>query len=109
MASNRRHFLKHVVLGSLGFSTAGKVAASQQPTEPSQSDIFEIIRQRRSVRKFKNTPVPEAHIHKILEAGNYAPTPRNRQAWKFLVIKNRKTIDKIKEAGFRSVRIPVAW
>ena len=33
----------------------------------------------------------------ILEAANFAPTPRNRQAWKFLIIQKREIIDQIKE------------
>jgi nitroreductase len=33
-----------------------------------------------------STPIPKDHLTQILEAANYAPTPRNRQAWKFLVI-----------------------
>ena len=28
---------------------------------------------------------------------NYAPTPRNRQAWKFLVVQDRKLLDQIRE------------
>ena len=49
------------------------------------------------MRKFKSTPVPEKHITKILEAAHSAPSPHNRQAWKYLVISDRAKIEQLKE------------
>lgn len=99
MKSSRRGFVK---MGAAAAS--GLVISSQRllgkktgPEQMSAEGIVEAIKQRRSVRKFKPTPIPEEHLKKILEAANYAPSPRNRQAWKFLVIRDRKIIDQIKE------------
>lgn len=39
----------------------------------------DILINRRSIRKYKNTPVPEELLDKILEAGTFAPTGMNRQ------------------------------
>ena len=36
--------------------------------------LFDILKNRRTVRKFKSTPVPDAHIKKILDAARLAPT-----------------------------------
>ncbi len=44
------------------------------------------ISARRSIRKFKNSPVPKAMIEEILRAGLLAPSSKNRQPWKFLVV-----------------------
>ena len=49
-------------------------------------DIIDIIKSRRSVRKFTKDPVPEDLIEKILEAGRWAPSGLNNQPWRFAVI-----------------------
>ncbi len=59
--------------------------------------LFDIIKNRRTVRKFKSTPVPQEHIIKILEAAHYAPTSGNQQPWKYLVIRDRSKLDLLSE------------
>ena len=49
-------------------------------------DIIEIIKGRRSVRKFTSAPVSEELIVKILEAGRWTPSGLNNQPWRFAVI-----------------------
>jgi len=49
-------------------------------------DIMQAIRGRRSVRKYKSDPVPEASLNNILEAGRLAPSAWNGQPWKFIVV-----------------------
>ena len=51
------------------------------------TDLFEIIRTTRSMRRLKPDPVPEALIRQILEAGVCAPSGGNMQRWRFLVIR----------------------
>lgn len=58
-----------------------------------QNYIFDIIKSRRTVRKFKSDPVPEEHILKILDAARFAATAGNQQPWKFLVVQDRKKLD----------------
>ena len=41
---------------------------------------------RRSVRKYKPDPVPEADLNLILEAARMAPTGGNRQRWQMIVV-----------------------
>lgn len=41
---------------------------------------------RRSVRKYKPDPLPEEHLHLILEAARRAPTGANRQNWRMVVV-----------------------
>ena len=54
----------------------------------------EKINTRRSIRKYKDEPVPEEVMHSILEAGRLSPSAVNRQPWHFVVVKDQK----IKEA-----------
>jgi len=62
-----------------------------------QKYLLDTIENRRTVRKFKPTPVPRGHIMKILEAAHFAPTAGNQQPWKFLVIRNRERLDQLEE------------
>jgi nitroreductase len=59
--------------------------------------LFETIRNRRTVRKFKATPVPKEHILKILDAARFAPTAGNQQPWKFLVVQNREKLAELQK------------
>ncbi len=61
-------------------------------------DIFEIIRTRRSIRKYKNESPSEVMIIKCIEAALYAPSARNSQPWSFILVKNKETIQKLSKA-----------
>jgi nitroreductase len=93
--SNRRTFVKQSALLGSGLLLAGSNTSTHAQTL--QSDIFDVIKKRRSVRKFKPTPVPDEHVTRILEAASYAPTPRNRQDWKFVVVTDRTKIDNLRD------------
>jgi nitroreductase len=54
------------------------------------TDLFDIIRTTRSMRRLKPDPVPNDLIRKILEAGVCAPSGGNMQHWRFLVIRDAK-------------------
>ncbi len=43
------------------------------------------IQQRRSIRKYKDTPVDRAQIEELILAASLAPSAKNRQPWKYLV------------------------
>jgi nitroreductase len=51
-------------------------------------DVFEAIRIRRSIRKFRPKPIPDEKLEMILEAGRLAPSAGNRQPWRFVVVKD---------------------
>ncbi len=60
-------------------------------------EVFDAIRTRRSIRKYKDKQVPWDNIVTIMQAGKYAPNAGNLQNWKFIVVKNdakRKAIAK---------------
>ena len=59
--------------------------------------VQEAIRARRSVRDFTGQPVEQDKIQSILESGIWAPSGLNNQPWKFITIKDQKTIDKLAE------------
>lgn len=51
-------------------------------------DIIELIKSRRSIRRFSKTKVKEEVIDKLIEAGRWAPSGLNNQPWKFIIVKN---------------------
>jgi len=53
-------------------------------------DILEVIKTRRSIRKYKPDPVSEEEINKILEAGRWAPSADNSQPWSFIVLRSQE-------------------
>jgi nitroreductase len=55
-------------------------------------DLFDAIGGRKSIRRFKEAPVPDEVITKILDAGRFAPSANNTQPWSFLVIKDRRVL-----------------
>ena len=51
-----------------------------------------LVKARHTCRGFKNDPVPEGAIEKILEAARWAMSGANSQPWEFIVVKNPETI-----------------
>jgi F420 biosynthesis protein FbiB-like protein len=47
---------------------------------------LDAIAQRRSIRKFKDTSVPEEEVRAVLQAATLAPSGKNRQPWRFVVV-----------------------
>lgn len=54
-------------------------------------NVYEAIRARRSVRRYKPDPVSEEALGRILEAVRQAPSGNNRQPWKFVVVRDPQT------------------
>jgi len=52
-------------------------------------DIYELIRQRRSIRQYKPDPVPREVLERILEAASWAPSGKNMQNWRFFVMQGK--------------------
>lgn len=48
--------------------------------------MLSAIENRRSIRKFSNQDVPNSIIKDIIESGTKAPSAKNRQPWKFIVV-----------------------
>ena len=62
-------------------------------------EIYECVRSRLTVRRFKPDPVPDHLVTKLLNAARWTPSSRNQQPWKFIVIRDRETLGKLGEAA----------
>lgn len=58
-------------------------------------DVMEVIRARRSIRKFKKDPVPEEALKKLLEAFKSAPSSKNTQPWRLVIIRDGETLKQL--------------
>ncbi len=59
--------------------------------------LIDNIKNRRSIRKYRDKAVSKAVIKQIIEAGKYAPSSHNSQPWRFIVITDRKLIRELAE------------
>lgn len=62
-------------------------------------NTLDAIAARRSIRKFKNTPIPDEVLQAILTAGIQAPSGKNRQPWRFIVVKGDQRYEMIRIMG----------
>lgn len=58
--------------------------------------MVQAINERRSIRKFKNKPISEQDIVDILQSGIKAPSSKNRQPWKFIVVQEKAKEEMLK-------------
>ena len=56
---------------------------------------LEAIKTRRSIRKYKSTPVGDKTIELVLEAARWAPSWKNSQCWRFIVVRDSKIKNKL--------------
>lgn len=62
-------------------------------------EVMEAIRQRRSIRNYADRPVEEEKLNLILEAGRLAPSAANRQEWRYVVVKDNETRQRLMKAA----------
>ncbi len=63
-------------------------------------DLFEAIRTRRSIRRFQERDVEEEKLQQILESVRWAPSWANLQCWRFVVVRNRETRQRLSDLSY---------
>ena len=59
-------------------------------------NTLDAIAARRSIRKFKSDPLPDEALQAILKAAIQAPSAKNRQPWRFVVVRGDKRADMVR-------------
>ena len=70
--------------------------------------VREIILARRSIRRYLPTPLSRETVEELLEAGRYAPSGHNKQAWRFTAILDQKLLQELNQlvrAGFAALAL----
>jgi nitroreductase len=62
-------------------------------------DVFDAIQSRYSVRKYADRKVEEDTLKRVLEAARLAPSASNRQEWRFIVVQDPDTKNKLSNAA----------
>ena len=73
---------------------AAIAAASFASANAQKEAALQNIMTRTSVRKFKQQPVEDAKIEALLRAGMASPTSGDMQPWHFVVLKEKKDIER---------------
>ncbi len=60
-----------------------------------ECNLIRFLVSRRSIRKFKDGPVPDDLILKILDSARFAPSAKNSQPWEFIVVKDEVIKEKL--------------
>ena len=58
-------------------------------------DVMQAIKGRRSIRKYRNEPVPEEALQTVLEAARWAPSWSNTQCWRLIVVRDKEAKSKL--------------
>ena len=61
--------------------------------------VLEIIQKRQSIRRYKEDPIPEEVLLRVLEAARLAPSGKNLQPWKFIIVKDKALREKLASAS----------
>ncbi|MFH0787807.1 MAG: nitroreductase family protein [Pseudomonadota bacterium] len=72
-------------------------------------EFGELMKTRRSVRKFQDKPVPEDLLVKAIELAAWAPNGGNFQPWKFLIITNKDLIHRMGDAVKAKTELMASW
>ena len=65
-------------------------------------EVKEVLLKRRSVRKFTDEKVSDAHIDELLHAAMSGPSACNKTPWEFYVIRNSEKLSAVKKASLFS-------
>jgi nitroreductase len=60
-------------------------------------EVFDAVRTLLAVRQFKDSPIPEEIVRRIIEAGRLSPSASNKQPWHFIVVQDRDTLRRLGE------------
>ncbi len=61
--------------------------------------VLKVIQKRRSLRKYKGDRIPEDVLQRLLEAARLAPSGKNYQPWKFIIVQDKELREKLAQAS----------
>lgn len=61
-------------------------------------NIYELIKKRRSIRKYEPKEIEQDKLERVLDAARLAPSGKNVQAWKFIVVRDSQRKEQLVDA-----------
>lgn len=86
------------------YNSSKGVHSIDSSLEVSTDQVLEILRTRRSVRSFKNKKVEKEILEKVISAANFAPSAKNKQTTKYVIVQDEKTLDTITKITFNFMK-----
>jgi nitroreductase len=68
-------------------------------------DVYEVMRTARTIRRFRDEPVPDGVLHRCLEAATWAPSGGNSQPWRFVVLRSPEGRAAMREGAIGSLTV----
>jgi nitroreductase len=68
--------------------------------------VLELLKARRSIRRYRSDPVPDDMIEQLLQAGRWAPSASNRQPWHIIVIRDEAIRQQVAE---NAAAVVIRW
>lgn len=72
------------------------------------SRVLSLARNRRPVRRFADRPVPHEALECVLDCARYAPSAKEAQPWRFVVVRDPVTRHRIAAAAFNHPHVRTA-
>jgi nitroreductase len=73
-----------------------------------EKTLSRAIAERRASPSFDESPIPDADLQKILQAGLHAPSGYNLQPWRFIVVRSPEQKKKLRAASFNQAKVEEA-
>lgn len=77
-------------------------------TSVEQMTVMEAAEARRSVRRYKDQPVPEADLREMLRVTGLAPSAFNVQPWRFVVVRDDALREELRQAAYGQAQVTSA-
>ena len=88
-----------IIIAGLIITLAAACTSKTQQTEADQTnEVIETIMARRSIRKYKQTPVGRDTLELIMKCGINAPNGQNKQSWEVRIVDDPAVMEELKEA-----------
>jgi nitroreductase len=71
-------------------------------------DALDAIRNLRVIRAYRDEPLSEADVRAVADAGRKTGSSKNTQRWEFITIRERATLESLREAGHYASHLPGA-
>ena len=71
-------------------------------------DVFEAIKTRRSIRRYKHDPIDDKTLQTVLEAAHWAPSWGNNQCWRFVIVHDARIRSQIADTLVK-IKIDDEW
>ncbi|MED4957977.1 nitroreductase family protein [Paenibacillus macerans] len=85
------------------------VAFEEKRPHVTPEEMELLLRSKRSIRHFKNTPVPRERIDKLLEIAQQAPSDTNSQDRRYIVVTDLRTLDELEERLIGYYKSLIFW